>query len=279
MDFTSPTVDLGNPNSDEVYTNKKIPVEVSLSEQADTIYYSTNGGEKWKILETDEMQVTKSLSFEEGFNTLMIKAADYAGNEGFASVTFEVETDKPKIKETLPEDEEYGNGEFSVEYDEYNTDKVDLFWRVNGTTEPFNQEALIDCPRGKGVVCLKQVNLDGYDEQAIEYYFTVADKINTVTSKKAIIILDLTVPQLNLISPINGMTYNKTRQYLTLTLSEQVDELTYVLNDKPEKTVCSNCNSYNRIKYFSRGTNNFILTATDYAGNTVSQAITFYVIT
>jgi hypothetical protein len=214
----------------------------------------------------------KSLNFKQGFNDITIRAV--RGDEIVEkSITFFIDNLKPRLSKTMPLQNKFANGEFTVNYDEDNVKKIELNYGVSGD---YITQASSECPSGKGQSCLFTANLSSYDGRQIEYWFNIFDVAdNFVTSKKVKVFVDLTMPV------VSNLDYSIKGNYLTINMSvfdQNMDKIIYYdSEDTRARVLCSGLNKgicYKKLAFRS-GHHILDIQTRDKAGNVVSNTIEF----
>lgn len=214
----------------------------------------------------------KSVNFKQGFNDITIRAM--RGDEIIEkSITFFIDNLKPRISKTLPVQNKFANGDFTVSYDEANVKNIELSY---GTSGNYLSKSLIDCPSGKAQSCLFNVDLSQFDGKQIEYWFTVTDVAdNYVVSKKAKVFVDKTMPI------VSNLDYSVKGNYLTINMSvydKNLDKVVYYDNeDVKARVLCSGSikgSCYKKLSFRS-GHHVLDIQTSDKAGNVVSDNIEF----
>jgi protein-disulfide isomerase len=199
----------------------------------------------------------------EGFNKLMVQAINYNGNSINASINFSVDTQKPRISEITPSSKEYSKGftNFTIKYTEDSLESISLLY---GSSK-INEFVMTNCTSGRNKKCFAEIDTSSYDGKQIQYYFIVRDKVHSVSSKTNMIFIDNTAPIITINSPLNG-TGNTRYVRLNISVTENV-KLEISENGRRFRTLCSNCNHYDRLGNLNYATHNLSIRATDKAGN------------
>jgi len=274
IDQDPPEITLDSPVEGEVYDSRSVLFNITLDEIGDADYYDNiNGRGQWKRLFRDKSSYSRSLSMDEGFNSITIKARDGVGNKANITVTFYVDSVEPKIRKTLPE-EGYVSTIFAVEYDEENLQSVVLHYDQG---EGWVDVELENCESGIRQTCSSE-DID-LEDGAVEYYFTISDFATSVDSDVISLIVDTTDPIITINDP-QSTPYNTKKIPLDIDLSEDVELLEYLDAADPNgrwRKLCKNCEEYDKTKSFKEGYHDLILRATDYAGNDAEEMVSFTV--
>ena len=253
IDTVSPVLTVSSPHNPILYySDKKVLLNLSVTEESYMSYIDfADSSPRYRSLCSGCTVYENTKSFGDGHHNITISAVDDAGNNDTFDVSFVVDTKKPRIKRTLPRNRGYGNGLFSLTYDEENPVDVTLYYKQN-KTEPYIPFTNKNCPAGKNAEC--NITLDGLKQGDLWYYFSIIDAVgfNTTQNKESLITIDTIKPYfLEFSSPINT-TYYGTRINFTINISEDVT-LEYInhYSSSPRWTrLCSNCDSYERYKPF-----------------------------
>jgi hypothetical protein len=280
IDVTPPVVTITSPEP-IFYGERRVPVNVEVDENLDgkvaKLEYSIDGGRFSNLcINCDGYSGEKS--FSDGEHTLVVKATDYAGNSdpgSTDSVTFTVDTKSPVIIAQYPKNNKYTNGTFYIKYTEINLQSVTLKYKELASPT-FISISGVGCTAGKNKQCNFLVDLSSSDGKTIQYYFVVANHVDTTTSKTYTETVDTTLPQITITSP-TATTYDLHRIKLTVSVNEQA-KLEYSDNGGRFVRLCSKCNSYDSTRTFASGLHNLVVRATDNAGNVkVSDPVVFTV--
>ena len=268
-------INILSPMQDKIYDDRRIPVIILFSDEVDTFKVSDNGG-RFRTLcrNCDDFGFwsTRIMGFDEGFHELEFLAI-FSDRTVSQSISFFIDSNDPQILRTEPRRGSVTNGsDFYVKYTEDNLKEVLLSWNptVNLTDE---------CDEsGEDVTCNIQVDLTAFDGQEIEYWFNITDIANnTDSSIPTNVLVDTTSPVLTVNSPVDDETYGR-RVPFSIGVSEKVD-LEYSDGGGSFKTLCVDCDSYGmdrlKTKTFSKGMHDLVIKATDKAGNSDSEAVSF----
>jgi len=272
VDSTSPSVVIHSP-SNRVYDSRKVVIDVKISEKVELLEYSDNEGRYRKLCKNCD-SYSKTFSFRDGIHQLTFRATDYAGNEGYKTVTFVVDSKKPRIRRIYPKDGEYSRGltTFTIKYDENNLQSITLFY---GSTQ-MKEVILTDCPSGRNQQCSITVDLSEYDGKEIRYYFVIRDAVHNTVSNMNTITVDATVPSIIVYSPTNGVHENR-RVLLNMSVSEKVKLLEISDNGSRFRRLCMRCDHYSRLRSFRHGSHELLVRAIDKAGNEGYASVTFII--
>ena len=268
VDKTVPLIKVNSPST--MIYNGKAPIDVNISELVMSLEMSDNDGRPKRLCRNCDYY-SRNTSFSEGTHKLTLKAIDNAGNEGYGTITFNIDSKRPRIKKIEPNNGQYIKGSnFTVYYDEYSVKNVSLFYGKEGS---MNEYFMNYCPSGQNQACSAIVDLTKYDGEAIQYYFVVRSDLYEEKSDTYGVNVDNTVPTVTIKSPLNT-TYNSRTVRLNVSASEN-GQLEMSDNGGRFIRLCSNCKSYDHSYYFNYGTHNLTIRATDNAGNAGYASIIF----
>lgn len=280
IDTIAPTLEITSPhNPTLIYNNGKVLMSMSVNEPCDLNYIDYNDRRpKYKLLCKRCISYSKTKSFKDGYHNVTIRATDKAGNEDTYNLIFLIDSKKPVIKRTLPISNGYGNGTFTITYDEFNTKNVTLFYKQN-LTDPYTLVVKYDCPSGRNVQCT--LNANGIKQGKLYYHFSVGDVAgwNTIQVKETTVTIDTINPILNLSRPTNTI-YDTTRIWFTANTSEEV-ALEYMNNHGSTPTwkrLCTKCSYYDMYKSFSYGDYDLTVRGRDGGGNSDEENVLFSVV-
>ena len=248
-----------------INNERRIILNVSLNEEGE-IWYKTN--RRFKRLCKDCDSYLKKKSFDEGNNSLVVRAVDEFGNYNEENVSFFVDSKKPRIRKIEPR-RGFATGEFLIKYREDNVEKVSLFYN--------NSIVFGNCFSGKNEECIFEINLSSYEGSEISYYFEVEDVAgNKDRSRNYSVFVD-TVP-VEILELNHSVVENYV--YFEIELDSEARYLKYIENGR-EKRLCSRCDNYGidrvRKKRFSEGIHNITVFTEDEAGNEDREEVIFEV--
>lgn len=291
LDVTPPEFILNNPVEAELYTSRSILIDFDLNERAD-VYYRDNiyrPGRETRICSNcypGLPSYSRKKSFKEGFNNITFRVVDVIGNEISHTVTFIIDSVKPKIHRTQPRSG-YAGGLFEIEYTENNLKNIKM---VYGNETDLREQNLTNCESGKREWCNINVDLDDYHGQKIMYYFIIEDDAGNIKESRMRKNLDVDTmfPYLN--NPTTfytqgeeGTRYNRYIYFNFNVTEENLDEIAYSYIDSRGKdrkrTICSRLRNgicEKRVS-FRRGNYALDIQITDDAGNAIGEHIEFEV--
>jgi len=269
-----------------VYRKHRVYFEIEIDKEVEEFLYIDYNDRKpkWRRLcrDCDEygMSRRKSKSFDEGVNTMGLKAIDAFGESRLKNVSFIIDNKKPKIYRTYPRKNKFADGNFKVKFKEVNPINLFLKYGIGLYQREIKLDLNEDCYSEKEkTYCNTQTNLSEFDTQFIHYWFELTDIANrTVSSKKLGIQVDTTPPKiLN-----NNSFYIQDRKYIYFDIKideSNLDEVTYFYKDKrgkiKEKKLCSRLKKgkCEKRKRFNRGEELLNLFIIDEAGNYITKDI------
>ncbi|MEK6872191.1 MAG: putative metal-binding motif-containing protein [Nanoarchaeota archaeon] len=175
-----------SPNS-FYYSDKKIYFNITSSEQVDKITYVDNAEKRSreKVLCKKNCygygnDKRKSISFQEGYHNLTLRAIKNNFIVGEKNITFFIDDTLPKISKIEPK--KIVSNNFSVEFSEDNPKSIGLFYGNVNVDLSFD----IDCTLVKRKYkCRKVVDLSSFKGQKINFWFEIIDIVgNKGISKK-----------------------------------------------------------------------------------------------
>jgi len=258
VDFDKPVITV-NTEFESLYSERKVLFDLSINDEVD-LYYIDLLTEKEKRLCSNCDSYKKEKRFKDGYHDIKVIARDEANNEDIFYTSFSIDSKEPKIRNVEPR-RGFANGEFTVEYDEYNLESVKLVY--NGI------EKEISCESGKRKECKANVNLKDFTE--VSYYFIVSDSYYSVSSKTYTLDVDVEAPVFTKFEYIIDGRY----VYFDIEISEEVD-LEYRDNGR-WRTLKRGKDSYEGRKSFRGGTHEVIVRGIDEAGNIVTETFSFVV--
>lgn len=268
-----------NSPQDGIYGTRRIPFNISLNTTVKILEYINHDDRRprWRRLCSNcdghgtRRESTKTLG--EGNNNITIRAEDNFGNVEERNISLFIDSKLPRIIKTLPGRNKVTNGTgFYIKYSEDNLQKVELFWNGSKT---------LTCTSGVNQECATDADLSAYDGEEIEYYFNVTDLVRTVESRRTKVKVDTTVPELTINSPKNN-TNHSSRVLFNITVGEDV-LLEYYDKSRPRwRRLCGNCDDYGnsrkKLKYFRKGSYDLLIRATDKAGQSDVEEVSFSVV-
>ena len=278
VDQDPPTITVLAPINFTYYPSTTVQLAVNTDEFAELKYRDNERSSVWRNMCSSCTSYDRALRFYEGRNNITIKARDKSGNTAYADLLFYVDSKIPKIRDSIPDDGDYSDGSFTIEYDEENMQSITLFYKKQGDGWLSLSKSSAECPPGLKQTCSFDPPLAG--EFSVEYYFTISDSATTVFSKKnQTVLVDTIAPVMDVAEPVQDGIYDSKKIYHVISISEPVD-VTYIdNNDKrpKEKSLCKDTSYCDKSKSFKEGPNNITYIATDPAGNQDTSTVTFLI--
>ena len=276
---------VNSPIDREVYDSKRVSFDMFASRKVNEIEYINwnDRRPRWRRLcrNCNEYGMTRKRfkSLNEGENNITIKATNGYGYMDEKNISLFIDSKKPRISKILPRRNKVINGsEFYIKYTEDNLREVSVVWNPVQVLYGCNES-------GRNKECTVSLNLSDYDGKWINYYFNVSDVVRSVLSRETRVLVDTTLPVLNVYSPYNktGNESYERRVPFNITIGEDV-KLEYYDNSEARprwKRICTRCDEYgfDRVRKisFRRGVHDLLIRAVDNAGNSDTKEIEFEV--
>jgi hypothetical protein len=270
LDLTPPNLTVTMPLDKSTFNSNRVNFEIRVDSRS-RLDYKNNDDSSWHKLCSGCSFYGRHIRLEEGKNNVTVRAKKLSNNLiEIKNLVIYVDSKAPDFRDSLPEDGQYANGEFTVEYTEENLENITLYYKGSNESTWKTLKSQ-DCPSGKTQHCTFNVNLDSYESSTIDYYFMVCDA--TLCDQGPIITtaeVDTMPPEITLLSSFESV-YSNRRILFYLSINEEVD-LYYVDNNdgkEPhrQRRICSNCDLINKLISFSDGLWNITIYAYDDAGN------------
>jgi len=259
------------------YNERRIELNITgINGDFSLIKYSDDG-ERFLTLCRNCDSYDRLRSFDEGKNNISVMAYDYAGNYVSDFVVFYVDSKEPILSKQEPRNRKEGNGNFKIKYREDNLQNVTLYYKGENEIN-FNTETFYHCENGNNVECNISLNLNNYNDEDIEYCFSIFDLFGSDdTCRRPYEITIDTVSPVLIVNVPENTTYYERNIYFDIEVSEETDIKFIDFEDnRPRwKSLCRNCDSYDRRKSFSRGWHNLTIMAVDDAGNYDERFVSF----
>ena len=278
FDITPPNMTILNPIQGERYNSANVNLNLQTDEPSYIYLMNLNDRTpRWTKLCSKCTTYSRVKRFNEGENTLKFKIQDVIGNTAYKNLSFFIDSKAPRIYKVAPT-RGFSNGDFEIEFDEANPENLTLHYGTH--TKQIN---LSNCIKDKRYTkCLTQVNLSEYNNQQVEYYFTLTDiASNEVQSRHYTLRVDNSAPIL--LNPDNF--YHTNSRYLNLNM--QINEpnfkkVYYTYMDRGRErayTICSRLRNgvCEKKAYFKDGNHKINITIEDEAGNKFTKQISFFI--
>lgn len=272
FDNKAPNATITNPKNKEIYGDKRIDFSGSADETATWTYReNTNPGNEWKSICRNKIDCTKTITFNEGFNNITVKITDAIGNSDYQTISFFIDSKKPKIIKTYPKNE-FADGNFEVQFKEDNPMNLTLFY--GNDKYKFNLSKCTDRKNSK--ICDVYLDLSKYNGQVIDYWFELEDIAGNKDESKVISIkVDTQAPVI--LNLAEFFSFDGKYGYFNIQIQEDnLDEAVYNYIDSKgrvrEVKLCSSLDEgvCKKKKIFNGwGYENLTLIVRDEAGNSV----------
>ncbi|MFH1591785.1 MAG: hypothetical protein ABIB47_00245 [Candidatus Woesearchaeota archaeon] len=277
-DMEPPELTLISPINGETYGNKRVYVTLEVEPSARLEIKDNIHGGGWRILSnSDVTEYNRRKTFDEGINDVTIRAMRFNGHSDEENVVFYVDSRDPDIRKVYPYNEDYLNGEFSVEYTELNLDRVEFLYK--GEEEGnWNVVEVPGCESGERVTCDIDVDLSPYEGQEVEYKFIVYDSANSDESGTYSGNVDTIAPIMTINTPFES-GYDEKAVLFDLSSTEEVDFFYVDNNDERQrhKKLCNHVLTCNKEVRFRDGIWDINIYAVDPAENFDFENMVFFI--
>ncbi len=188
---------------------------------------------------------------------------------------------RPEVYSSHTINSKFTNGEFFVEYNSADLDKIILYYGTN--LQAMDSAVKTDCECGRNIQCSFKIDLKKYEDKEIKYFFVVVDKKGNIgQSLVKKVKVDTISPVIT--NPDNMIKVDKYFVNFNIGITDKnFDRVQYIDNFDSEKSIvlCRNCKSNCGCKVkkrFLRGDYSLTITAFDKAGNSVSEDVSFSVV-
>jgi hypothetical protein len=241
VDSVPPTIQLLSPEN-KTYDSTTIPLTFTVSETTSWIGYSLDNQANVTIAGN-----TILIGLSEGPHTITVYANDTAGNTGYSTIYFTIDTTPPTITILSPENKIYGTTYVQLSF----TVDEEVSWMaysLDGQARvTITENVTLTIPDGLHYVVVYANDTAGNMIASNPVYFTV----------------DSVPPTIQLLSPENK-TYDSTTIPLTFTVSETTSWIGYSLDNQANVTIAGNT----ILIGLSDGPHTITVYASDTAGNT-----------
>jgi hypothetical protein len=273
---------------DAIYDSKRALFNITTEREVEKIEYINyaDNRPRWRTLcrRCNEygFDRKKTKTLREGENNITIKATNEFDFVEEKNISIMVDSKKPRISRTTPKRNAIINGSnFYLKLREDYLKHISMVIEFNGSKDiiPLDVNNCVQDRSYKG--CNYDFDLTVYDGKQIEYYFIVKDSINQVESRKTKVWVDTTPPELDVYFPEDDFYGRKVP--FNITVSEKVLIEYYNPSDRNARwrRLTSNKDEYGNTRFktktFKRGMHDLQIRATDKAGNSDIDVISFEV--
>lgn len=263
-----------------IYNDRSLAFNVSYISKLAKLTYSDNNGRETTLC-SNCYGYARRKTLGDGNHTLSFGGLTLDGKSVTNQVNLFIDSTDPRISTTKPSSRKYTNGsDFYIKFKEENPINLSI------TYNPTINLDLGVCEEYRGYKeCYYDLNLSSYDNQEIEYYFTVEDIAgNKDESRPTKIKVDTTAPEIkDFTAPIvkryvyfNMTVLNEDRY--SFNKVEYIDS--YDGTRARWKSLCTslkNNNCYKKLS-FRTGAHDITVRATDDAGNSDTEILSFTIV-
>ena len=266
VDTAEPILEIESPNDDAYLSSKDVTVSWSATDDGSGIadfQYSTDGGVTWSPTTTGSFHSFTNLG--EGKHTVYVKAIDRAGNEAIVSVTFTVDTTKPTLTITSPDNNDY-----------FKSKNVTVSWTATDASGVKGVQYQLDGGPWSVMGMSTERKFVGLAEGSHTVHVRAIDNAGNEVETSITFIVDTIVPNLTITSPSNN-AYTKDKDIeVTWTLSDAsgVKELQYKHGDSDWIDLSLDVRSLPFVG-LAEGSHTVQVRAVDGAGNEIIRTVTF----
>lgn len=267
LDTEPPNLTVNLPVDGEIYGSRRVLFDIEI-DALSRIEFKIVGDSRWDLLCSNCDHYRRHETLDEGFNEIIIRAKKHRNNL-ITEVTrsFSIDSREPDFRDSTPDDGDFANGEFGVEYTEENLDRIEL--KYKGSNEgSWNTQVLNDCNSGERQTCTTNLDVSPYENGEMDYQFIVCDAANCDEGSIKTVRVDSTDPVLT-VNSFGASSFNTKKILFDIEVDEEV-ELFYIDNNDPRnrhKRLCRGCTEYRKEKTFRDGVWNITIYAEDDAGN------------
>ena len=259
-------IEILSPEQNSEFDTSRVEIELEIADPNSKVEYNRKG--RWMRFCSDPEECKKTLSLNQGENTIEFRAIDSKAQESQAILEVFVDSRKPRLNRQLPRNRKHTNGEFTAVYSEDYLEQINLY--IN------NENILVkeSCDSGKMQECILEYDVSDYEGQEIEYYFEVKDKFFTVSKNPYKVIVDTIAPELEIVS-FEKISDRYERYKAEIVVSEEV-KLTYDYEGlRRPRSICSRCDEKTKTFSFRDKPDYIDIIAVDKAGNQDVERIIF----
>jgi len=262
-DNTPPTVNITYPSDCIVLSSGDFDVTWTGDDNMWIDYYtvSVDGGVPINVSKSTSYTV----SFSDGTHTVNVTAFDQAGNSGYDTVSFTVDTNPPEVSIIYPGDGVLLNsGDFDVTWTSSDTDiayylvTVDSGTPINvGLATSYHVSSLPDGPHTVNVTAVDETGNSGWD--------TVSFTVDTIP------------PNVNITYPTDNSVLNTGNFFIIWTGDDNIGIDHYEISMDGEYWVDVETNTSYGVENLTNGLYTFYVRAFDGAGNNATDTVSFSV--
>jgi len=287
VDLEPPLLDVILPIEGDIIGSRGVEFNVDTHEPTKIEKYDYTK-RNWVTLCSSCNHFTRTLSFDDGFHKVQLRATDRRDNINYTNVSFTVDSKDPRIKKTEPR-RGYADGSFYIQFTEENPVSLNLHYGNDVVVAASAYQDYVvdledDCEEGsKYWECNFEADLSIYTEQEIEYYLTLEDIAGNIDESKHVFVdVDTSDPVIlnpeDMISVFDGKYV-----YFDIEIDEiNLDYVEYIDNNDTNprwKKMCSKLNDDGRCLKkisFKDGEHNVDVQVIDEAGNIDGTNVKFF---
>ncbi|HLD89318.1 MAG TPA: hypothetical protein VI894_03860 [Candidatus Nanoarchaeia archaeon] len=280
-----PNITMTSPQQESIYSTTAVAVAGTTSQKVKYVMYKIDLNPTPFLICSGCSAFSKAIDFKtQGSHSLTIEVTDYNNKKVSKTVQFKIDSIAPKTNGTQPENNKFIIGSsaetFTIVYDETNVMGASFFWKPlnQGNSSVYNSIPL-NCPSGKMMSCSTTIDLSSYPEGTqINYYFEIQDNSNSIASQINTVTINKDLTVINIISPINGTTYNTTKIQIKVMTGNSIKSFMRSIDGSSFSLMCSNCNSFTKdiiASSLRQGMHNITVRYLDYSGNTKEKIVYF----
>jgi len=130
LDQDPPILTLINPVEGETYERSRVYVYIEVDAPSRLEMKNNLNGGAWQTVSSEYVTYyNRKRTFDEGINDYNFRAIKRNGLTDEESIVFYVDSILPDFRDSWPDDGEFANGQFTVEYTEENLDRIELKYK------------------------------------------------------------------------------------------------------------------------------------------------------
>jgi len=276
-DTEPPVLTANEPVEDGYYSSRRVYFDIEVDARS-RLEFKQVGDDRWDLLCDNCDHYTRHERLDEGFNEIIIRAKKHKNNL-ITEVTrsFTVDSRLPDYRDSTPDDGEFANGNFEVEYTEENLDRIELKYK-GSNEDSWNSLNVPGCEPGERITCSTELDISPYENGEMNYQFIVCDAASCDEGDIKTVRVDSTDPVMT-VADFGASSFNTRKIPFNIEVDEEVD-IFYIRNDDPKnkhKRLCRGCTEYKKEKRFKDGVWDITVYAEDEAGNFDSHNMFFTV--